>query len=87
MRDYEVAAVCEGWENGVATLSQRNRFFRGDTVDVLEPGARPYLLTLDELYDAEMTPIDAAPHATMRVLAKTGRPVKPGALLRRVRGE
>ena len=87
VRDYEVAAVCEGWENGVATLSQRNRFFRGDTVDVLDPGARPYLLTLDELYDAEMTPIDAAPHATMRVLAKTEHPVKPGALLRRMRGE
>ena len=87
VRDYEVAAVCEGWENGVATLSQRNRFFRGDTVDVLEPGAQPYLLTLDELYDAEMTPIDAAPHATMRVLAKTEHPVKPGALLRRMRGE
>lgn len=87
VRDYEVAAVCEGWENGMATLSQRNRFFRGDTVDVLEPGARPYLLTLDELYDAEMTPIDAAPHATMRVLVKTEHPVKPGALLRRMRGE
>ncbi|WP_306568512.1 U32 family peptidase [Faecalispora jeddahensis] len=87
VRDYEVAAVCEGWENGMATLSQRNRFFRGDTVDVLEPGAQPYLLTLDELYDAEMTPIDAAPHATMRVLAKTKHPVKPGALLRRMRGE
>lgn len=87
VRDYEVVAVCESWENGMAILSQRNRFFRGDTVDVLESGAQPYLLQLDELYDAEMTPIDVAPHATMRVLAKTERPIKPGALLRRMRGE
>ncbi|WP_283608619.1 peptidase U32 family protein [Faecalispora anaeroviscerum] len=87
VRDYEVAAVCEGWENGVATLSQRNRFFRGDTVDVLEPGAQPYLLTLNELYDAEMSPIEAAPHATMRVLVKTEHPINRGALLRRMRGE
>lgn len=86
VRDYEVAAVCEGWQNGMASLSQRNRFFRGDTVDVLEPGSQPYLLQLDELYDAEMTPIDVAPHATMRVFARAERPIQPGALLRRARG-
>lgn len=85
VRDYEVVAVCEGWENGIARLSQRNRFFRGDVVDVLEPGGIPYLLKLDELYDEEMMPIDVAPHATMKVLTKTGRPVAPGALLRKSR--
>ncbi|WP_101696552.1 peptidase U32 family protein [Clostridium minihomine] len=85
VRDYEVVAVCEGWENGIARLSQRNRFFRGDVVDVLEPGGIPYLLKLDELYDEEMMPIDVAPHATMKVRTKTERSVAPGALLRKSR--
>lgn len=85
IRDYEVIAVCEGWENGVATLSQRNRFFRGDTADVLEAGKEPYLLPLGEIFDADYNPIESAPHATMTVLLKTDRPVAKGAILRKER--
>lgn len=85
VRDYDVVAICEDWQNGVARLSQRNRFFRGDVVDVLEPGGIPYLLQLDDIQDADGLAIEAAPHATMTVLAKTDRPVAPGALLRKAR--
>ncbi len=83
VRDYEVAAVCTGWENGMAVLSQRNRFFRGDTVDVLEPGEIPFSFPLEEIFDENMEPISSAPHATMTVLARCPRPLKTGALLRR----
>ncbi|MBW7573310.1 peptidase U32 family protein [Caproiciproducens faecalis] len=85
VREYDVIAVCENYENGVATLSQRNRFFRGDTADVLEAGNRPFLLPLDELYDRDWNPIDSAPHAMMTVLVKTDRPLVKGAILRKVR--
>ena len=46
IRGWDVAAVCTGEENGMMRLSQRNRFFRGETVSVLEPGEVPYDLTL-----------------------------------------
>lgn len=82
VRDYEVVAVCEAWRGGMARLSQRNRFFRGDTVDVLEPGSVPYTLVLDEIFDESLVPIESAPHAAMTVFAKCERPVKPGAFLR-----
>lgn len=86
VRDYEVVAICESWQDGVARLSQRNRFFRGDTVDVLEPGGVPYLLQLDDIQNEDGVAIEAAPHATMTVLVKTDRPIAPGALLRKARG-
>lgn len=82
IRKYDVAAICEDWENGLARFSQRNRFFRGDTADVLEPGEDVFSLKIDELYDADMNPIDVAPHATMTVYIKTERPIKKGAYLR-----
>jgi len=85
VREYDVIAVCENYENGVATLSQRNRFFRGDTADVLEAGNRPFLLPLNDLYDRDWNPIDAAPHAMMTVLLKTGHPIAKGAILRKRR--
>ena len=53
---------CTGEENGMMRLSQRNRFFRGETVSVLEPGEVPYDLTLSEIYNEDMEPIESAPH-------------------------
>lgn len=83
VRSYEVVAVCEGRrEDGMTVLSQRNRFFRGETADVLEPGREPYTVALDRIFDEEGNPIEAAPHATMRVLLDTDTPIAPGALLR-----
>lgn len=82
IRGWDVAAVCTGEENGMVRLSQRNRFFRGETVSVLEPGEVPYDLTLSEIYNEDMESIEAAPHATMTVYLKTDRKIKEGAFLR-----
>ena len=86
IRGWDVAAVCTGEENGMMRLSQRNRFFRGETVSVLEPGEVPYDLTLSEIYNEDMEPIESAPHATMTVYLKTDRKIKEGAFLRVKRG-
>lgn len=86
IRGWDVAAVCTGEENGMVRLSQRNRFFRGETVSVLEPGEVPYDLTLSEIYNEDMESIEAAPHATMTVYLKTDRKIKEGAFLRVKRG-
>ena len=55
----------------------------GETLEVLQPGCEPFSVTLDKLYDENMEPISAAPHATMRVLAPCSRPIETGAYLRR----
>jgi len=82
IRNWDVGAVCVGEENGMVKLSQRNRFFRGETVSVLEPGCEPYDLQLNEIFNAELEPIEAAPHATMTVYLKTDRKIQKGAYLR-----
>ena len=87
IRNWDIAAICTGAENGMVRLSQRNRFFRGEAVSVLEPGAEPYTLALDELYNEDMEPIEVAPHATMTVYLKTDRHIRPGAFLRVYRGQ
>lgn len=83
VRGWEVIAVCEGMKNGFAVLSQRNRFFRGDLADVLEPDAVPFEMPLTELYDDKNQPLDCANHAEMTVLVKTERPIAKGAILRK----
>lgn len=87
LREYEVVAVCEDYRDGEARLSQRNRFFRGAELDVLEPGGVPYRVKADQMYDGEHEPIDSAPHATQTVYLSVNRPIARGALLRCRRGE
>ena len=82
-RNYELVAICQGREGNFLRLTERNRFFRGEKVDILQPGTEPLTATLDELYNEDWEPIDKAPHAEMTVYWKTALPVAAGAYLRR----
>ena len=81
-RGYELVAVCQGREDGLVTLRERNRFFRGQEVDILQPGREPFTATLDELYNEDGEAIQVAPHAEMIVYWETGADVPAGAYLR-----
>ena len=83
VRGWEIIAVCMGMRGSYAVLSQRNRFFRGDVTDILEPGVPPYQLTLSELYEENGTPLECANHAEMTVLVRTDRNIPEGAVLRK----
>ena len=74
-------------EDGRLRLSQRNRFFAGEPLDVLCPEEEPFTVILEDMENGEGEKIEAAPHATMEVIARVNRPVPAGAYLRRRRGE
>lgn len=83
IRTHQVAAVVESWRKGILTVSQRNRFYAGEILDVLEPGRPPFLLTVTNLTDEAGTAIPCAPHPTMRCRMTCSQPLRPGSLLRR----
>ncbi len=81
-RTYEVVAVCAGRAGPYIKLRERNRFFAGEQVDILQPGTAPFTAELGELYNEDWAPIQSAPHAEMLVYWKTDLPVAEGAYLR-----
>ncbi len=83
LREYEQAAVCTGYEDGKALLSQRNRFFRGETLEVLEPCGAPYPFLVRELYDEAGETLEAARHPMQTVRVPAARAIAVGAILRR----
>ena len=85
IRSYEVAAVAEKWENGVLVAAQRNRFFCGDTLEIVAPGQPPVELTVAEMRNAANEPIEAASHAEMELHIPCPVAVPQGALLRKVK--
>ena len=65
------------------TLSQRNKFRVGDTLDIMPPYAKPLLLDVTEMYDGNGNAIEAAPHATMIVkIPYSGEDVPKGTFVR-----
>lgn len=84
--DAYVCAVVEGCaDDGLAELTQRNRFSVGDTVELLTNEGEPIRFTVTELWDENGEPITATPHAMMKF--KMRLPVKCSALsiLRRIK--
>lgn len=81
-RKYELAAVCEGRRGEYIKLRERNRFCRGEIVDILQPGKPSFTAELTELFNEDWDPIEAAPHAEMTVYWKTGAEIAEGAFLR-----
>ena len=81
-REWAVAAIAEKTENGRLYGTQRNRFFEGDLIEVMEKGVKPYEITVRDLRNSEGEHIDNAPHPTMRFSFACDKTVSPGAYLR-----
>lgn len=62
---YDVVGIVDRCENGVCYATQRNRFFAGDTVEILAPGKPPVSMTLGEIYNGENECIETVNHAMM----------------------
>ena len=82
VRDYSVAAIVDGYENGCITAILKNKFLKGQVLDCLEPKCPPVIITADRLYDPKGNEIDSAPHPMMTIKIPYDRPLKKGSLLR-----
>ena len=84
IRDWQVTAVvtdCD--ENGGATLSLRNKFRTGDTVELVGPGLRPFSIAAPEMRDSAGNPVEEPKVPQMLLRVKLPRAVPPLTLVRR----
>ena len=82
VRDYSVAAVVTGYEDGCVVAIMKNKFYKGQEFDCLCVRETPFILTATELFDGENNPIDSAPHPMMTVKIPCERKIPVGSLLR-----
>lgn len=88
VRNWDVCALYRDQQGNRLIVDQRNRFFEGDILEVLEPGQKPYTLTVRDLVrEADGTRTEAANKATEVYSFAVDRPVSPDAILRRKRDE
>jgi putative protease len=84
LRDWTVVAyVTSCDEDGNAILTQRNRFWKGDVLELLQPDKKPVLFPVEKMFNEDGEAIDLAPHPEMTVKLKLPCQVGQNAILRR----
>lgn len=66
IREYDVVAIIDECCDGKIYATQRNKFNRGDELEILSPGKEPINITADKLYNEKGEEIETANHATMK---------------------
>ncbi len=87
IRDYElIGLVLDYDENtGIATVTQRNRFFKGDEIEIIQP-MKPYFTQIVEyMENEEGEAVDVAPHPEQILKIPVKEPVVKGAMLRKAK--
>ena len=83
IREWQVVALVTDCDaSGNATLSLRNKFRTGDTVELVGPDLRPFAMTVPDMTDGEGTPLDEPRTPQMTFHMKLPRPVPPFTLVR-----
>lgn len=85
IRDYDVVAMCEESGADYNTITQRNKFFVGDTLDILPPGGMSFEVKVLEIKNERGEVVESTPHAMEKLYLKTDREIPTGSYLRKKR--
>ena len=84
IRDWQVCAIVESCEaNGLATLSLRNKFHTGDTVEIVGPDLAPISFAVPLMEDSDGLPLREPRTPQMKFKMQLPAPVPPLSILRR----
>ena len=83
IRHYDVVAVCEeSIDSTTSIISQRNKFFLGDTLDVLPPSGIPFNVKCSYLETEHGEAVESTPHPMQILKMKTDMPIPKGSVIR-----
>ena len=85
VKDCEVVAVCENYKDGMIEISQRNKFLKGDELEVLMPGQKPFTLKVQKIIDEKGNEMESAPHAMQKLFIPSENKIEKGAYLRKMK--
>ena len=84
IRNWQICAIVGSCDaNGLATCSLRNKFAKGDALELVGPDMRPFSLTAGDMWDAEGQPLDEPKKPEMVFTMQLPKAVPPMSILRR----
>ena len=84
IRTHQVVGIAGEYSGGLLKVSQRNRFFKGDTLNCLEAGRKPYNIIVKRIFSMTGEELECANKAAEDVLVDCGgQEVGRGAYMRK----
>lgn len=87
IREYDFIGIVLEYdeETGIALVEQRNRMFKGDSIEVIGPDYKSFKQEIRIMRDENDEEIDVAPHAQQKIKISMDKPVDKYYILRRKR--
>ncbi|QUH26677.1 peptidase U32 family protein [Serpentinicella alkaliphila] len=87
IRDYSFIGLVKDYDSlsKIATIEQRNRFFKGDNIEILSPKEEIINMKIEQIWDEEGNEIEVAPHPQQIVKMKIPFDIEPYYILRKER--
>ena len=67
IREYDVAAIVDECKDGMLYATQRNKFNKGEEVEILAPGKHFDVMKIENLFNENGEEIESANHAVMKL--------------------
>ena len=85
VREYDVVAIVLDYdkETGLATCRQRNKFVKGETVEILSPEITGESFIVEELYNEDNEAIEGCPHPGMICKVKVPFALEKNSFIRK----
>jgi len=85
IREYDLAGVVQSYDNTtkLATILQKNRFFKGDTVEFLRPFGKFHIQTIEEMFNEKGELIDVANKPQSIIKMKVDCNLEIGCVMRK----
>ena len=89
IREYDIVAIVRGYDPATKTayLEQRNRFYEGDELEVIQPGKPFFIQKAEGMLDSDGLPVSVTNRAAMLFTMPLAQDVGEGAMLRKKRKE
>lgn len=82
IRHYDLVAFCEHSQDLESIITQRNKFYVGDTVDVLPPSGYAFETKAISLINEKGECVESTPHPMERLTLITDKNIPAGSMLR-----
>ncbi|MEG0899188.1 MAG: U32 family peptidase [Oscillospiraceae bacterium] len=85
VREWDIIANVKSSSDGMLELICRNKFLKGDEVEILEPGKKPITFTIDEIFDDNGESIEASCHPMSLIKVPFDKDIVSGSIVRKAK--
>ena len=83
IRNYDIVAVVDDFDGEFLHCTQKNKFYAGDNVEILQPHEKPFAFKTQQLFNNLKEPISSAPHSQMKLYIPFHKKIKKGSIIRK----